>query len=620
MTDTDRKADDEMVREPAKGTADGRSASTREVGRVAGTEDATPLKFHVAITQDAYLQLDDVVTCSRDVPGVGSVVTSGVVTEIVSRHEGATFGSDVFLIADGVMPAQVQEIAEVTTTRVDPECYVPPRPGESAYRADGLVRDRALYFDQMDAKVPVGVGRDGEPVFVNLEFLDGTRGAHVSISGISGVATKTSFALFLLHSVFTSGVLGARAVNAKALIFSVKGEDLLFLDQPNNKLTDSQAATYARLGLTPTPFTSTGFYSPPTPGDQTGRPNVKGRTSGVNAFWWTLAEFCDRELLRYVFADVEDEKNQYTMVVHQVAARLKSDAVAAGNDGAVSIDGQILRTWPDLIDFICAKVTDDNDRHPVGRPGDRHRHRQRVHPPAPVVAEAPHADPARRPHRLAGPPDLHREPAGHRRGPARPARPGSTVRRRCRARRRDRTQGGRRSRRVAVHDARRAEQVRTPRRVFADQGGAARHRRTRPVARHHPHRRPADRQRGGAPHRVELVDQDRRPARPRRSRPPRVRVPARLPTRPRHACETGHHVHLPARDPGPARRRVPVPGLGHPPHRGHRPDVRVLHRHRPRDGSPRRGGRDPPRHANPFDLLPDLDDDDGSVAPEPPPF
>ena len=78
--------------------------------------------------------------------------------------------------------------------------------------------------------MPVGLGRDGAPIFVNLEFLDGTRGAHVSISGISGVATKTSFALFLLHSIFTSGVLGARALNAKALIFSVKGEDLLFLD------------------------------------------------------------------------------------------------------------------------------------------------------------------------------------------------------------------------------------------------------------------------------------------------------------------------------------------------------------------------------------------------------
>ena len=54
--------------------------------------------------------------------------------------------------------------------------------------------------------MPVGRGRDGLPIYVNMEFLDGTRGAHVSISGISGVATKTSFALFLLHSIFRSGV------------------------------------------------------------------------------------------------------------------------------------------------------------------------------------------------------------------------------------------------------------------------------------------------------------------------------------------------------------------------------------------------------------------------------
>ncbi len=332
------------------------------VGKVAGTQDSTPLKFHVAITEHAYLQLDDVVTCSREVPGVGKVVTSGVVTDVVSRHEGATFGSDVFLIADGVMPGQVQEVAEVTATRVDPECYVPPRPGADAYRATGVERDQALYFDQMEAKVPVGLGRDGVPVYCNLEFLDGTRGAHVSISGISGVATKTSFALFLLHSVFTSGSLGARSVNAKALIFSVKGEDLLFLDQANNKLTDVHAPKYAKLGLAPVPFSSAGFYSPPMPDDQTGRPNVKGRTSGVNAFWWTLAEFCDRELLRYVFADSEDERSQYTMVIHQVAARLKSDAVPAGNDGAISIDGVQIRTWPDLIEFITERVTDEDYR------------------------------------------------------------------------------------------------------------------------------------------------------------------------------------------------------------------------------------------------------------------
>ena len=75
------------------------------VGLIAGTSDSTPLKFSVAVDPDAYLQLDDVVTTERVVPGVGPVRTSGVVTQVVARHEGASFGSDAFLIADGVLPA-----------------------------------------------------------------------------------------------------------------------------------------------------------------------------------------------------------------------------------------------------------------------------------------------------------------------------------------------------------------------------------------------------------------------------------------------------------------------------------------------------------------------------------
>ena len=86
------------------------------VGQVVGTEDSTPLQFAVALGENAYLQLDDVVITMRQVPGVGPVLTSGVVTQVRARHEGASFGSDVFLISDGVLPAQVQEVAEVSTT------------------------------------------------------------------------------------------------------------------------------------------------------------------------------------------------------------------------------------------------------------------------------------------------------------------------------------------------------------------------------------------------------------------------------------------------------------------------------------------------------------------------
>lgn len=332
------------------------------LGRVLGTEDSTPLQFQVALGSDSYAQLDDVVVTVREVPGVGPVTTSGVVTEVRARHEGASFSSDVFLIADGVLPAQVQEIATVTTTRVDPECYVPPRPGEPAQRATGDQRSHALYFDGMDNKIPIGLGRDGEPIYINLEFLDGTRGAHVSISGISGVATKTSFALFLLHSLFTSGVLGKRTVNAKALVFSVKGEDLLFLDQPNVKLNDDLRAAYGRVGVPAAPFQSVQFFAPPMTGDLTGRPYITGRTSGVTAFWWTLAEFCQQQLLPYVFADAEDERNQYTMVIHQVANRLLRDAVPAGLDGRVTIDGRTAGTYDELVDIIEDHLNNDGTR------------------------------------------------------------------------------------------------------------------------------------------------------------------------------------------------------------------------------------------------------------------
>ena len=339
-----------------------RDTAADEVGLVAGTEDSTPLQFAVALDEASYLQLDDVVVTVRDLPGGGQVATSGIVTQVRARHEGASFGSDVFLISDGVLPARTQEIAEVSTTRVEPEIYVPPRPGGVVRRATGQERDRALYFDQMTNQVPVGRGRDGSPIYVNMEFLDGTRGAHVSISGISGVATKTSFALFLLHSIFRSGALGARAVNAKALVFSVKGEDLLFLDQANVHLDDDLRAQYAVLGLPAEPFASAGFWAPPIPDDQTGRPNVTGRTSGVEAFWWTPKEFCEQQLLPYVFADAEDERQQYTIVIHQVANRLRFDAEAYGDQGAVKIGGRVVTTYEDLVDLIIERLTDDDTR------------------------------------------------------------------------------------------------------------------------------------------------------------------------------------------------------------------------------------------------------------------
>ena len=352
------------------------------VGRVIGTEDATPLEFWVGVGPDAYLQLDDVVALERVVPGTGELVRMyGVVSQVRARHEGARFDSDVFLIEDGVLPAEVSEAAKVQTTRFEPELFVPPRPGEPVRRAVGAAREEALLFAQMTRRLPCGASRDGEPFFVNFDFVDGSRGAHINISGISGVATKTSYATFLLYGIFHSGLLGAEAHNTKALVFNVKGEDLLFLDHKNTQLDADAIDRYTQLGLPVGAFESLAVWAPPRRGEASARPDVAGRTFGVRSFFWTIEDFCRQELLPFLFADAEDDRQQYTLVVHNVAHRLRQFANPAG-DGAVSIDGVTLRHFDDLVEFLTERVTDDADDTWRGRAisiGTAHAFVRRLH-------------------------------------------------------------------------------------------------------------------------------------------------------------------------------------------------------------------------------------------------
>ena len=222
-----------------------KTTSGPPVGRVVGTEDSTPLQFSVALAQDAYLQLDDVVVTVRAVPGRGPVTTAGVVTEVRARHEGATLR--LRRLPDRRRRAARAGAGDRRGHHHPGRAGVLRAAPARRVRLPGHrrgARDRRCTSTRWTTRSPVGLGRDGDPIYLNLEFLDGTRGGHVSISGISGVATKTSFALFLLHSIFTGGAL-KNALNAKALVFSVKGEDLLFLDHANRKLDDDLRAAYA---------------------------------------------------------------------------------------------------------------------------------------------------------------------------------------------------------------------------------------------------------------------------------------------------------------------------------------------------------------------------------------
>jgi DNA helicase HerA-like ATPase len=331
------------------------------VGMVLGTEDSTPLTFWVGVAPDSYLQLDDAVIVDTEVPGRGIVRIAGIVQDVRARHEGAQFDSDVFLVQEGVLPVGTAVAAEVVATRFEPEIFVPPMPGLQALRARGKDRDEAMYFDQMERRVVAGLTRDGEPVFLDLDFLDGSRGAHVNISGVSGVATKTTYALFLLYALFHSPVLGSYRANTKAIVFNVKGEDLMWLDTPNARLSEEDREDYRRIGLEPGAFDSVGLWAPVRP-DAAGNalPQVEGRATGVTAYYWTVREFVRERYLRFLFAEADDERSQIADLVARVESYLDKECEDdPEHDATVSHGGYPVRSFEELSDLIRSQVEDD---------------------------------------------------------------------------------------------------------------------------------------------------------------------------------------------------------------------------------------------------------------------
>lgn len=324
-----------------------------QIGRVLGTQDSMPLDFWLAVEEGQFAQLDDVVLVETSLPDGQIVKLFGVVDLVRARHEGARFDSDVFLAESGVLPVSISQAAHVRVTRVEPEIFVPPLPGRPVLRAAGVDRDQALFFDGMTRRFPIGLSRGGEPVYANVDFLDGSRGAHVSISGISGVATKTTYATFLLHSLLNCGALGKTAASTHAIIFNVKGEDLLFLDKPNKLLKQEAVAQYESLGLQAQPFDSAQFLAPVRGTSKERLPDTGSRQKGVQAYFWTVREFVEERFLRFLFAEADDANSQLSFVIDQIEAKLAVYAnKEKSKDPSIEIDGVTITSFDELVDAI----------------------------------------------------------------------------------------------------------------------------------------------------------------------------------------------------------------------------------------------------------------------------
>lgn len=396
----------------------------RTLGLVLGTEDATPLNFWFAVETGTKVQLDDIVYVEvTDPTDDGSLIRFyGVVDQVRRRLEGVQFDGDTELVAQGLIPAHVSYAAHVITTRVEPEEFIPPGPGDPVYAAFGAALDRALFHDAMEDRLPAGVLRNGEPAFLNLAFMDGRKGGHVNISGISGVATKTSYALFLLYSLFNARKeSGARVMDdlaaTKALVFNVKGRDLFYLDQPNSRFGTEERLWMERSGRERDRYEICGLPAGPFSSVEVRAPAVAPQARGgdllpegadrmeISPYCWTLHAFARDRLLPYALTDRDAMTNLGFLVAHVVerlqrlAERQKgphlqveafrADAESLGMMTPISADepagdflaedrkdelsgrADRLETFHDLVDFLEYKLLLQGQGEPDERGGDR---------------------------------------------------------------------------------------------------------------------------------------------------------------------------------------------------------------------------------------------------------
>lgn len=247
------------------------------IGRVVATERKpnTPHEFHFWTAVDAPIGIGTIVRVDGPVP-VGSSIPHvyGVVAEGFSYsdlqtplhdvlgHDGQPHGGR-FAATDRV------EIRLYTAhvLRHIPEDPLQPVPIGEVFLADDADVALALRMDgytggEQPTGIPIGVYRAGgmeSPIYLDADFLVGPEAAHLNISGMSGLATKTSAIEWMLQSIFTH--FPAHRGSVAAVCFNVKGPDLLFLDQPG-KLQDADRAMYAALGVPATPFQHVEYFAP----------------------------------------------------------------------------------------------------------------------------------------------------------------------------------------------------------------------------------------------------------------------------------------------------------------------------------------------------------------------
>ena len=208
--------------------------------------------------------------------------------------------------------------------------YIPVQEGRKVYLAERDEIMEALGLNDVKHKLPAGyiemyegANRQTLPVFFNSHFLIGPEGAHLNISGISGLASKTSYAMFLMKAI-QDYAIKTKEESVAFIMMNVKGTDLLKIDQKNTRKDELEKIKpiYDILGLDMEPFKYVKYFYPYSK-DYTSYTyeridTIKDRLEIGNAFQYKYLFETDedKECLDLLFANVDDPNDTVESIIN----------------------------------------------------------------------------------------------------------------------------------------------------------------------------------------------------------------------------------------------------------------------------------------------------------------
>ncbi|MFA0821349.1 MAG: ATP-binding protein [Methanomethylovorans sp.] len=166
------------------------------------------------------------------------------------------------------------------------------------------------------------------PVNIDSNFLIGPEGAHLNISGISGLAAKTSYAMFLLKSIQDKQIKEELDSDVAFVVFNVKGKDLLAIDEKNdfggNKSEEEETKKIYEemLRIDSTPFENVTYlypYSDPRSSNtHMDKTLLEKQLKDGKAFRYKFDYKLDKDNLELMFANIDDPTQSIESILNYI--------------------------------------------------------------------------------------------------------------------------------------------------------------------------------------------------------------------------------------------------------------------------------------------------------------